>query len=194
MAFRMQARPALMAGAAAAAFGLSAGAAHATSILFVGNSFTYGEPAGGPPIVEYYQPSTVTDLNGLGIGGVPALFKQLTVEAGLSYTVSLETVPGVGLDYHYNNKLAELTAKPYDDVILQGYSTLDPLHPGNPANQIKYSGLLSQALAAVNPDVHVLLDATWTRADQTYLPTGHWVRPTHRRDGDCRRGGRHPGG
>ena len=167
-------RATLAVGAALGALSLQAGAAHATSILFVGNSFTYGEPAGGAPIVEYYQPGTVTDLNGLGIGGVPALFKQLTVEAGLNYTVSLETHPGVGLDWHYSNKLSELTTQPYDVAILQGYSTLDPVNPGNPANQIKYSALLSQALAAQNPNIDVLLDATWSRADQTYLPTGHW--------------------
>ena len=167
-------RAALVLGAAVGALGLHAGAAHATSILFVGNSFTYGEPAGGAPIVENYQPNTVTDLNGTGIGGVPALFKQLTVEAGLNYTVSLETVGGVGLDYHYNNKLSELTTQPYDVAVLQGYSTLDPVTPGNPANQITYSNLLAQALAALNPKVNVLLDATWSRPDQTYLPGGHW--------------------
>ena len=174
MSFRSARNVALFVGAALGTLALQAAAAHATSILFVGNSFTYGEPAGGAPIVEYYQPSTVTDLNGGGIGGVPALFKQLTVEAGLNYTVSLETVPGVGLDYHYNNKLSELVTQPYDVAILQGYSTLDPVNPGNPANQIKFSALLGQALAAQNPDINVLLDATWTRADQTYLPSGHW--------------------
>jgi hypothetical protein len=174
MPFRPIERTALLAGAAIAALGLQGGAAHATSILFVGNSFTYGEPAGGSPVVENYQPSTVADLNGTGLGGVPALFKQLTVEAGLNYTVSLETVPGVGLDYHYNNKLSELTTQPYNVAILQGYSTLDPANPGNPANQIKYSALLAQALDAQNPNTQVLLDATWSRADQTYLPSGHW--------------------
>ncbi|GAC1347670.1 MAG: hypothetical protein NVSMB18_33430 [Acetobacteraceae bacterium] len=80
----------------------------------------------------------------------------------------------MGLDWHYNNRLSQLTTKPYDVAIPQGYSTLDPINPGNPANQIKYSALLSQALAAVAPTINVLLDATWSRADQTYLPTGHW--------------------
>ncbi len=167
-------KAALFAAVTAAAVGAQSRPAHATSILFVGNSFTYGEPAGGPPIVEDYQPNTVTDLNGTGIGGVPALFEQLTVEAGLNYTVSLETVPGVGLDYHYNNKLSELTTQPYDVAVLQGYSTLDPVNPGNPANQIIYSALLAQALDRQNPNTEVLLDATWSRADQTYLPSGHW--------------------
>ena len=41
----------------------------AHSILFVGNSFTFG--AGSP--VRKYHPDQVTDLNGEGIGGVPAL-------------------------------------------------------------------------------------------------------------------------
>lgn len=167
-------RPVCQAGAILVAAALTTGTARAESILFVGNSFTYGEPAGGAPIVEDYQPSTVTDLNGSNIGGVPALFKQLTVEAGLNFTVSLETVPGVGLDYHYQNKLPLLTTQPYDVAILQGYSTLDPVHPGDPTNQIIYSNLLAKALDQQNPNTRVLLDATWSRADQTYLPSGHW--------------------
>jgi hypothetical protein len=105
----------------------------ANSILFVGNSFTYGEPAGGPPIVQNYRPSSVTDLNGTNIGGVPALFKALTTEAGLDYRVSLETVGGTGVDYHYNNKLPTIL-RPYDTVLLQSYSTLDASKPGNPTS------------------------------------------------------------
>ncbi|MGI4794081.1 MAG: DUF4886 domain-containing protein [Janthinobacterium lividum] len=160
--------------ASAMALALTAPAAHATSILFVGNSFTYGEPAGGAPIVEYYQPSTVTDLNGSGIGGVPALFKAFTVQAGLNYSVSLETVPGVGVDYHYANKLPLLTTQPYDVAIFQSYSTLDGARPGNPSTLITFADRLAQALDAQNPNLHVLLDSTWSRADQTYLPGGHW--------------------
>lgn len=159
--------------AMSAAFGMGAIPAHASSILFVGNSYTYGEPAGGPNLVEPFGASTVTDLNGTGIGGVPALFKSFTVEAGLNYNVSLETVGGVGVDYHYNNKLG-LINKPWDDVVLQSYSTLDASHPGNPATLIKYSALLATAFAAQNPAVTIHLDSTWSRADQTYLPTGHW--------------------
>ncbi len=149
--------------------------AHAdpTTILFVGNSFTYGEPAGGTPLVEYYRPQSVTDLNNLGIGGVPALFKQFTVEASLDYAVSLETVPGVGLDYHYANKLP-LLDRSWDQVVLQSYSTLDGAHPGNPATLITYAGLFGDLFKARNPNVDIHLDATWSRADQTYLPSGHW--------------------
>ncbi len=160
---------------AAAALAFAASAAHAApiNILFVGNSFTYGEAAGGPNLVQPYRASTVTDLNGTNVGGVPALFKQFTVEKGLDYNVSLETVGGTGLDYHYNNKLALLN-KPWDQVVLQSFSTLDSAAPGNPAKLILYSGLFGSLLKGQNPNVVIHLDATWSRADQTYLPSGFW--------------------
>jgi hypothetical protein len=158
---------------AALALGAAALPAGATTILFVGNSFTYGEPAGAAPLVQNYHPETVTDLNGSGIGGVPALFKAFTVEAGLQYDVSLETVPGVGLDYHYANKYNTIV-KPFDKVVLQSYSTLDANKPANPDLLIKYSGLLAQALVGQNPNVDIRLDSTWSRADLTYQAGGAW--------------------
>ena len=81
--------------------GLATAAAQGgTSVLFIGNSFTFG--AGSP--VQFYRSSTVTDLNDEGIGGVPALFKSFTVQAGLDYTVSLETRGGSGFEFHLENK------------------------------------------------------------------------------------------
>src|SRR5437899_9791285 len=71
-----------------------------TALLFIGNSFTFG--AGSP--VQEWRPESVTDLNHEGVGGVPALFKSFTKQAGLDYDVSLETHPGVGLDYHLQNR------------------------------------------------------------------------------------------
>ncbi|HEY4069470.1 MAG TPA: hypothetical protein VGM74_21360, partial [Burkholderiaceae bacterium] len=50
----------------------AAGHAFAGSILFIGNSFTYGQGSA----VHYYRAGTVTDLNGQGNGGLPALFKS----------------------------------------------------------------------------------------------------------------------
>ena len=153
---------------AAVALGGLALPASATTILFVGNSFTYGDPAGAqPPLVQNYRPDTVTDLNGLGIGGVPALFKAMTMQAGLDYQVSLETEPGSGLDFHYNNRFNTIV-KPFDMVLLQSYSTLDGAKPGNPETLIRYSGLLANALREQNPDVDVRLTSTWSRADLTY--------------------------
>src|ERR1700761_3628274 len=84
--------------------------AQAGSILFIGNSFTF---AMGSP-VRYYRADSVTDLNGTGQGGVPALFKSFTVEAGLPYGVYLETEPGVGLDWHLEHKLELIGQKGWD--------------------------------------------------------------------------------
>ena len=156
---------------AAFALGGLALPASATTILFVGNSFTYGDPAGArPPFVQSYRPGTVTDLNGSNIGGVPALFKAMTMQAGLNYDVSLETQPGSGLDFHYNNRFNTIV-KPFDMVLLQSFSTLDAARPGNPETLIRYSGLLADALRQQNPNVDVRLSATWSRADLTYRNT-----------------------
>ena len=154
---------------------LATTAANATTILFVGNSFTYGEPAGATGRnVQTYQPGTVTDLNKTNVGGVPALFKQFTVELGLDYQVSLETVGGTGLDYHYTQKLP-LINQPWDKVVLQSYSTLDSANPGNPDKLKTYSALLTGALAKTNPAVDIFLDATWSRADLTYKNASPWL-------------------
>src|SRR5919109_391062 len=88
-----------------------------TSVLFIGNSFTYGW---GSP-VRFYRSNTVTDLNGEGIGGVPALFKVFTVQAGLEYDISLETRSGSGLDFHLQNKLDVIGKQPWDVVVMHGF-------------------------------------------------------------------------
>ena len=141
----------------------------AKSILFVGNSFTYGELS----TVKTYKPNSVTDLNRTGVGGVPALFKAFATQAGLDYDVSLETVPGVGLDYHYNEKRPLLDRK-WDEVVLQSYSTLDQDHAGDPGLLVKYSGVFSDMLHRRNPDVKIYLTATWSRADMTYPRRTPW--------------------
>ena len=100
--------------------------AFAETILFVGNSFTYGALSA----VHEYRPETVTDLNHEGVGGVPALFESFTRQAGLRYEVSLELTGGVNLDFHFEHK-SELIARAWDHVVLQGYSTLDESAPGS---------------------------------------------------------------
>lgn len=142
----------------------------AETILFIGNSFTYGAEA---PPVQGYQPESVTDLNREGMGGMPALFKSFTRQAGLAYDVSLETASGMNLDFHFEER-SELIARAWDHVIVQGYSTLDAQLPGDSAMIIDYSARLARLFRAANPRVDVSLVATWSRADQTYLATGHW--------------------
>src|SRR6266540_542846 len=85
-----------------------------TSILFVGNSFTFG--AGSP--VRFYRADTVTDLNGEGLGGMPALFKSFTAQAGLDYDVYLETRGGSGLEFHLENKQGVIGRRPWDVVVM----------------------------------------------------------------------------
>jgi hypothetical protein len=143
--------------------------ASAKTILFVGNSFTYGELSS----VMHYKANTVTDLNKSGIGGVPALFKAFAIEAGLDYDVSLETVPGVGLDYHYAEKRTLLDRK-WDAVVLQSYSTLDAHHAGDPGLLVQYTGMFSDMLHRRNRDVKIYLTATWSRADMTYPEAMPW--------------------
>jgi hypothetical protein len=148
--------------------------AQAKTILFVGNSFTFGANSAA----HYYKPDSVTDLNGPGptgktVGGVPAFFKAFTKEAGIDYTVSLETVGGKGMDFHYAEKRA-LLDKPWDVVVMHGYSTLDQAHPGNPALLISSAKQMTDMLRARNARVEVWLDATWSRADQTYPDGKPW--------------------
>lgn len=147
----------------------SSSAKPAPTVLFIGNSFTFA--AGSP--VRFHHPETVTDLNHEGIGGVPALFKSFATQAGVNFTVSLETSPGKGFDWHLANKAAVL-AQPWDHVVMHGYSTLDQKKPGDPALLIKTAKELAELLRGKNPAVDIHLMATWSRADQTYPKTGHW--------------------
>jgi hypothetical protein len=164
-------RPKRLALVVAAVLPLAAGVAgaRADTILFVGNSFTYG--ANSP--VWRYRASTVHDLNDEGVGGVPALFKRFTEEAGLDWQVSLETHPGAGLDWHWANGLSKID-RPWDHVVLQSYSTLDAQRPGDPAKLIDDVGRFAERLHARNPKVDIRLNATWSRPDLTYAAPSPW--------------------
>ena len=144
--------------------------ANAQRILFIGNSFTYGDKSG----VNFYRANSVTDLNARGIGGVPALFKAFSMQAGLTFQVALETEPGVGIDWHVQHKRDVIMQERWDNVVLQSYSTLDMTHPGNPALLIKSVAEMTQLLKDKNPAVQIDLVATWARADQIYKPQGAW--------------------
>ncbi|GAB3037352.1 hypothetical protein GCM10027285_21210 [Oleiagrimonas citrea] len=148
---------------------MPASAASPQRILFIGNSFTYG--AHSP--VWHYRAGTVHDLNGDGVGGVPALFKLFTQEAGLHYDVSLETDAGQTLKFHFTHR-ANRFDRAWDHVVMQEYSTLSPTHPGDPRDFRRYAGRLAALFHRRNPEVDIRLLATWSRPDQTYLKRGHW--------------------
>ena len=153
---------------------LAPGMAEARTILFVGNSFTFGAGSAA----HYYKSETVTDLNppdtkGRTVGGVPAIFKSFTKQAGLDYDVSLETVGGKGMDFHFAEKIP-LLDKPWDVVVMHGYSTLDQANPGNPALLVTSAKQMTDMFRAKNAQAEVWLTATWSRADQTYPAGKPW--------------------
>jgi len=152
-------------------FLLTAQASADTSVLFIGNSFTFGWGSA----VRHYRADSVTDLNNEGIGGVPALFKSFADQAGLEYDVYLEPRGGAGIDFHLENKLGVIGRRPWDQVVMHGYSTLDAQAPGNPEKLVSTVGAMSEFLRAKNPDVEVYLTATWSRADQVYVQDRPWT-------------------
>ena len=163
---------------------MASSAASADSVLFVGNSFTFG--ALSP--VQQWGAKSVTDLNGEGIGGVPALFKRFSEESGRHDEVALETAPGRSLKWHWDNRRSLLDRR-WDEVVLQEYSTLDPDRPGDPADLVRYSASLARMLRARNPKAHIGLVATWSRPDLTYPQGQPWSgRPIERMALDVRRG------
>lgn len=143
--------------------------AGAKTLLFVGNSFTFG--AGTP--VQHYRPDAVNDLNGEHIGGVPSLFRTFAQQLKLDWKVSLETSPGKDLAWHLANH-GDVLDRQWDVVLLQGYSTLDAERPGDPARHLAAASALAQRAAAANPRARIWLVSTWSRADLTYPKAGHW--------------------
>lgn len=140
-------------------------------ILFVGNSFLHGH---APP-VQHYSAASVTDLNGTGYGGVPAVFKQLAVDAGVPVDVSTELVSGQTLQFHLHEKRALIAGLPWDVVVLQEHSTLSPKHPGEATGFVAAAAQLQALVHEASPSARVYLLETWARADQVYrTPGGRW--------------------
>jgi hypothetical protein len=153
------------------------------TILFIGNSFTFGALSDAMT----YRTKSVRDLNGDGMGGVPALFKRFADEAGLRYSVSLETATGQTLAWHLANRRAVID-RPWDVVILQQYSTLSPEKPGDPSDTVPAARELARLFRHRNPRVDISLVATWTRADLTYPAGKPWSgKPVQRMAPDLRK-------
>jgi len=147
-----------------------AGVTATPSVLFIGNSFLFGSGSA----VRFYRADTVTDLNHEGIGGVPALFKSFARQEGLDYDVSLETRGGSGLDFHLGNKLTEIGSRPWDTVVMHGFSLLDADKPRDPAKLVATSKQMADYLRGKNPSVNIFLISTWPRADHVYPEKGSW--------------------
>jgi hypothetical protein len=158
--------------------------AAAETILFVGNSFTFGATSA----VKGYRAGHVADLNGEGIGGVPALVQRFAEQAGLDLRVSLETAPGKSLAWHLANRRGAID-RAWDHVVLQEYSTLDADAPGDPARTIAAARSLAALFRARNPRADVRLTASWSRPDLVYRPGSRWSgTPIERMARDLRAG------
>ena len=151
--------------------------AQARTILFLGSSFTYGAHSAA----QHYHPELVKDLNGPDkygdtYAGVPAIFKQFTLEAGLNdYDVSSELVGGKGLEYWFTvpETLARID-KPWDIVVMHGFSTLDREHPNDKTLLLSSTKRIAGMFRQANPNAKLYLFATWSRADQTYPDGKPW--------------------
>jgi PEP-CTERM motif len=140
--------PALVAAAIAAP-----AAAQPVTVLFVGNSYTFGRV---DPVMSY-NAANVHDLtaamwasNPAGSnafephpwGGVPGIFKQFTVQAGLDYDVSLSTRNAASLRGHFLNTNAagwdlrsNIAGQAWGKVVLQEQSDESlPKQPGLASN------------------------------------------------------------
>ncbi len=168
-------RLAAVAAAAATALVTQAAGAAPPTIVFVGSSVTWGYTE-----VEDFGVGTVTDLNGCTqtvggckvIGGVPALFKSFARQVGLDYDVYLEMIPGSSLTQHYDTERAVLD-RAWDEVVMNGQTTLDFAAPGDPMRITSDTNLLGTMWQARNPNVRVNLLSTWSRADLVYATPGN---------------------
>jgi hypothetical protein len=131
----------------------AAASADPISILFVGNSYTFGRV---DPVMSYNS-ANVRDLtypmwqqnaaNSNAFephpwGGVPGIFKQFTVQAGLDYQVSLSTRNAASLRGHFLNSNPDgwdlrgnIASQSWDKVVLQENSDEPlPKQPGVSSN------------------------------------------------------------
>ena len=141
------------------------------SILFVGNSFTFGYGSA----VRHWRADTVTDLNGDGVGGVPALFEAFTAQLGLFWDVYLETRGGSDFAFHLREKRPEITSRPFDVVVAHSFSTLDAAKPGDSSALLSTGRELADLLRTRNPDVELYVTATWSRPDLVYGEDNPWA-------------------
>lgn len=148
----------------------SAIAAEQKKVLFIGNSFTFGY--GSASLV--YRADSITDLNGEGGGGIPALFKSFADQSNITYKVYMETKGGAALDFHLEQKLDVIGSESWDQVVMHGFSTLDSDNPGNPSMLIDTAGKMATFLHTLNPNVEIFLSSTWSRADLIYQAEKHW--------------------
>lgn len=128
---------------------------HALDVLFVGNSFTYGNGD--------YNHRAITDANGQGHGGLPATFKKMADEGGhADVNVTIEAIGGQTLSHHLKAR-TDVLGRRWDVVVLQDHSTrtFKSSAGGNVAAFRDAVKGIDALVRGANPDAKVLLFETW---------------------------------
>ena len=132
-----------------------AASSRASSVLFIGNSFTQGDTA-----------------------SVPVIFDRLAQAGGQEDPeVTMRAVGGTDYQFHSSDAatLAAINSRLWDFVVLQNYS-VEPTHfvdgQHSIADHYTYGTLLYQQVMAKNPNARVILFETWSRAAAHAYITG----------------------
>ena len=126
--------------------------ARGQSILFIGNSFTWGGNGGNQ---TYPQ------------GGVPGIFKALATRRGHAPDVTMMAQNGRIFTDHFTNDdnqgdtLAVIRSKKWDYVVLQGGSREATTALGSPYWFFRSGADLNTVIKTNNPNTKVLLYETW---------------------------------
>jgi hypothetical protein len=120
----------------------------ADSVLFIGNSFTFGAAA---PVV-------------MKNGGVPKLFQEIARAEGKKVDAFAVTSGGKDWAWHLDQPITarSLAARPWDWVVLQDYSTR-PTHVGDIRDFMRDGEIFSDRIAANSLHAGVILFETWAR-------------------------------
>lgn len=169
----------------------------AQQILFVGNSFTHGRyapvrqfnngghegQAGGSALVvdenEGQTGARAEDDETGPFGGIPGLFAEFAVEAGLDYVVHIEAISSATLQGHYSKASDVIVDSKWDAVVLQEQSTrpipfaLSGNDNSNPSAFCSSVKTIEQAVHAVAPTAGIYLYQTWARADEAKALAGN---------------------
>jgi len=149
----------------ASAFAISALHAQSQNILFIGNSFTFGQ--GGA------QTSTTP-------AGVGSIVQSLAASAGLTANVQTVAAGGVSLSTHaIPGSLAQTaiangapgTGAPWDVIVLQEFSTNPTASAGNLPQFATALTDLASSVETYNPNAKIVLYETWAR------DAGHSIYP-----------------
>ena len=101
--------------------------------------------------MHFYRADTVTDLNGQGIGGMPALFKSFTSRRASTTTSTSRRSRASGSTGTSTTSASVIGQRPWDGVVMHGYSTLDAHKPGDPAHAGRHGAPHGGAAARAQP-------------------------------------------